>query len=377
MKHFGVYRVSVMIIMLAFLSSFCDKSDDDTNAADPANLIIEILSIDHETAEVVLQATALNTVQYHFYIGSSDIPEAMNETGLFDYTFDGEGQYSITVRAYSASGRYIKASQTITISTGGQTDPVPLSKGYFSPLEYNGYTLVWQDEFNDNAMNTSNWSFDIGDGCPNLCGWGNNELEYYRQENAWVADSVLTIEAREETFANRNYTSAKLISRGKKSFRYGRIDIRALLPQGKGLWPALWMLGNNFSTVGWPKCGEIDIMEMIGGNNGEYTCYGTIHWDESGEHASYGQSTTVSGDSFAEAYHVFSLIWDESSIQWLVDNQVYNQVTITNQQMSEFHQEFWFILNVAVGGNWPGNPDATTVFPQQMKVDYIRVFQPE
>lgn len=369
-----------MLLLVAVLMLIsCDKNDDENNSAsgDPSNLSIEILSIDDETFTVQLQAQAQNTVSYWFFIGSAETPEEMNESGLFEHSFESHGEYNIIVRAYGSSGRYLKANQPVTISPIGPAPTVPLNKGYISPLEYDGYTLVWQDEFNSNVLNTSNWAFDNGNGCPNNCGWGNNELEYYLSENASVGDSVLTIEAREQVVGSNAYTSAKLISRGKQSFQYGRIDIRALLPEGKGLWPALWMMGNNFSTVGWPYCGEIDIMEMVGGGSGDYTVYGTAHWHNGSDHASQGGNTTVSPDALSEAYHVFSIIWDESSIKWLVDDEVYNQLSITDPTMSEFHQEFWFILNVAVGGNWPGSPDATTSFPQQMKVDYIRVFQPE
>ncbi len=368
-----IQYTGMFLVGLTFLFTSCEKDDGLDNSGDPYDLIIEIISIDHENFNVIIQAEARNAVEYWFYVGTQELPEEINNNGLFEYTFKDKGEYSIVIRAYGASERYIKSTKTIKLNGAGPPPDVPLSKGYISPLEYDEYQLVWQDEFNDNFLNMSNWDFEIGDGCPDLCGWGNNELEYYRAENVSVSDSVLTIEARQESFGGRDYTSARLISRGKQSFRYGRIDIRALLPQGKGMWPALWMMGKDFNSVGWPFCGEIDIMEMIGGS--ENTCYGTAHWDDGQEHASYGQSITVSPDSFAEAYHVFSIIWDENNIKWLVDDDIYNQLSITDPFMSEFHQEFWFIMNVAVGGNWPGNPNASTVFPQHMKVDYVRVFQ--
>jgi hypothetical protein len=373
MKVIRALYIPVALIFLALSLSFCDKNDDDDGTSqDPSNLTVEILSINDETGKVTLQANADNTVEYRFYLGGSDTPEETNSTGYFEYTFEEDGVYSIDVRAYGESGRYLKTSKEFTI---GSSHSVPLDKGYFTPLEYQGYELVWNDEFDGNSLNTQIWQFEIGDGCPNNCGWGNIELEYYRTANAWVADDVLTIEARQENFGGRNYTSSRLITRGKKAFQYGRIDIRALLPEGQGLWPALWMLGSNFSSVGWPKCGEIDIMEMVGGNGRENTVHGTAHWDNNGSHAQYGQSYTSSSDSFNEAYHVFTIIWDESFIRWYVDDQLYNEISITGPELSEFHQPFFFIFNVAVGGNWPGNPDATTVFPQTMKVDYVRVFQ--
>jgi hypothetical protein len=364
----------LMVLLMIILVLCACEEDNPVDFSNPSNLVVEVLSIDQETGEAVIQASAQYAVQFQLFIGNAGTPVEVNETGFFRYTFSEEGQYTITVRAYGASGRYITALKVVTI-LAEEYDPVPLENGYFTPMEYEGYVLAWHDEFDGNSINPESWGYDIGDGCPNLCGWGNNELQYYRSENAWVADDVLTIEARQEDFMSRNYTSARLISKGKKSFRYGRIDIRALLPRGQGMWPALWMLGNDINTVGWPACGEIDIMEMIGGNNRENTCHGTIHWDNGQGHASYGTSFTLTSKTFAEAYHVFSIIWDEYSIKWYVDDQPYTQVNITEPTMSEFHQEFWFIMNIAVGGNWPGNPDGTTQFPQQMKVDYIRVFQ--
>lgn len=372
-----MHRISqsvISLLILTFLFSSCDKNGGNDNTLDPSNLTVEVMSVDHESGKVVIQASAQNAVEYQLFIGESDNPVQVNETGFFEYTFQGVGQYSITVRAYGASGRYIKSSRMITIEEE-DPDPVPLDKGYFTPAEYAGYTLVWQDEFTGNNINSSNWSFEIGDGCPNNCGWGNNELEYYRAENAWVAEDVLTIEARKETYMSRSYTSARMVTRDKQSFRYGRVDIRALLPKGKGMWPALWMLGNDFSTVGWPRCGEIDIMEMVGGDPGDKQCHGTIHWHDGQIHASYSGSYTLPNETFADAYHVFSIIWDATSIKWYMNDLQYHQVSISNPEMSEFHQEFWFIFNVAVGGTWPGNPVASTKFPQQMKVDYIRVFQ--
>lgn len=363
----------MLILILALLFTACEKDEEPVDTSIPSNLSIEVLSVDNETMEVSIQANAQNTSQYHLYIGSSPDPEEFNETGYFEYTFEDNGVYSMRVRAYGTSGRYLASTVSINLEPE-QPAEIPLDKGYFSPTEYAGYDLVWQDEFNANSINTQDWGFDYGNG---VWGWGNNELEYYRSQNAWVTGDVLVIEAREENFGGKNYTSAKLKTKDKVSFKYGRVDIRALLPKGQGLWPALWMLGNNIDQVSWPDCGEIDIMEMIGGNGGERTIYGTIHWENAGEHASYGGSKTLpsSSDSYNEAYHVFSIVWDENTINWYVDNQLYHQSGIAGEDQNEFHQEYWLIFNVAVGGNWPGSPDATTFFPQQMRVDYVRVFQ--
>ena len=254
-----------------------------------------------------------------------------------------------------------------TIKTNDPSAPLG---GYETPTSYPGYTQVWSDEFSGAALNTSDWTYE-----PGGSGWGNNEWQYYRAENTSVANGYLTIEARQESFGGRNYTSSRLITKDKQSFRYGRIDIRAVLPEGQGIWPALWMLGSNISTVGWPSSGEIDIMEMVGGSGREDTVHGTGHWDNNGSNASYGGDYTLNSGTFADEFHVFTIEWDSSVIRWFVDDVQYHALSITSAGLSEFREEFFFIFNIAVGGNWPGYPDGSTVFPQRMLVDYVRVFE--
>ena len=230
--------------------------------------------------------------------------------------------------------------------------------GYTTPDTYEGMTLVWSDEFDGPNINSNNWTFEIGTG---TWGWGNNELQYYQEENTSIIDGNLVIEARSQTVENSNYTSSRIITRGKQSFQYGRVDIRAVMPEGQGLWPALWMLGSNHLQVGWPTCGEIDIMEMIGGEERDNVVHGTAHWDQDG-HVSYGQSTTNESGKLSEEYHVYSIIWDAQSIRWYLDDVNFNTIDITPAALSAFHDDFYFIMNVAVGGVWPGSPDNTTLF---------------
>ena len=262
-------------------------------------------------------------------------------------------------------------------STGGGTGTGP-AVDYTSPTSYDGYNLVWSDEFNGTSVNTDNWTHEIGDGCNvNLCGWGNNELEYYRSENTNVANGLLTITAKQENFGGRSYTSSRLKTEGKKFFTYGRIDIRAKLPKGQGIWPALWMLGENISEVSWPASGEIDIMEMVGGTiNREKTTHGTIHYaNAAGQREYTGGSKTVTNGLLADAFHVYSIDWNTTSINWYLDGVQFHSEQITSSDRTEFHKDFFFLMNIAVGGDWPGSPNAETQFPQQMQVDYIRVFQ--
>jgi hypothetical protein len=243
--------------------------------------------------------------------------------------------------------------------------------GYFSAESYAGYSLVWEEQFSGNNIDTESWTHETGNS-----GWGNNESQNYtaRPDNSWVYDSKLIIEAKKEAFGGSQYTSARMISKGKKEFRYGRIDIRAKLPEGQGIWPALWMLGANIESVGWPSCGELDIMELVG--HEPATTHGTIHWsNNSNSHSYIGGSKTLSSGKLSDEYHVFSVIWEKSKIKWLLDDQEFYIASTNESAKSEFNYPFFFIMNIAVGGNWPGYPDATTVFPQRMYVDYIRVFQ--
>jgi beta-glucanase (GH16 family) len=261
---------------------------------------------------------------------------------------------------------------TGTIQNNGTYYPTD-SAGYTSPLTYSGYTLVWSDEFNGTAINTNDWNFETGGG-----GWGNNELEYYTNSsnNAYISSGNLVIEARKETMGSNSYTSARMNTAGKKSFQYGRIDIRAKLPVAQGLWPALWMLGSNFSSVGWPACGETDIMELVGSAPNKVV--GSLHWAQAnGSSGTFNNTYLLSSGDFSQQFHVFSLIWKQNYIQILVDGIAY--VTATNANITSgtwpFNNPSFLIFNVAVGGNWPGAPNASTTFPQRMFVDYIRVFQ--
>lgn len=364
------------ITILSFtLSLFLFLSCSEKEAEDPGvpqNLTVQVQVDSNNPKKFFIQATAEKAVEYDFRMADAGEALEKNSSGKFEYTFSTGGIHEIEVRAYGKIGIFRK--KIIEITVPGDEDEVSQGEGYSTPLNHEGYDLKWNDEFDGNTIKSENWTFEIGDGCPNICGWGNNELQYYREENAWVEDGILTIEAREESFGGKNYTSSRMITQGKKSFQYGRVDIRALLPEGQGIWPALWMLGDNITSVGWPACGEIDIMEMIGGNQRENTVHGTIHWDADG-HAYTGNDYTLSSNTFADEYHVFSIIWDENSIRWFVNDIEYGNIDISPSHMTEFHDSFFFIFNVAVGGIWPGNPNDQTVFPQQMKVDYIRVFQ--
>jgi beta-glucanase (GH16 family) len=262
-----------------------------------------------------------------------------------------------------------------TIITEDGTYLATDNKGYTTPLTYPGYTLVWSDEFSGNSLDLSSWNQETGTGSG---GWGNNELEFYTNnlKNTFLSNGNLIIEARRESIGASNYSSGRMTTENKKFFKFGRIDIRAKLPVGQGIWPALWMLGTKISSAGWPACGEIDIMELIGTTPS--TVYGTLHWSSlSGAHVSKGANLKLLSGDYSKEFHVYSIIWGENYIQWFIDDQKYLDISISDFGVAPypFNDTQFFIFNVAVGGNWPGPPDFTTEFPQRMFVDYVRVFQ--
>jgi Glycosyl hydrolases family 16 len=232
--------------------------------------------------------------------------------------------------------------------------------------------LVWSDEFSGSSISAANWGFDIGNN-----GWGNNELQNYtnRTQNARIENGMLVIEARRENLGGSAFTSARLKTQGKQSFGINTwVEARINAPEGQGVWPAFWMLGESISTIGWPSCGEIDIMEIQGQN--PFRNFGTIHWaNASGQHVSFGGIFNASS-SLSAGFHTFAISRTGSSIKWYVDRVQYAEANIANgiNSTSEFQAPFFVILNIAVGGNFVGSPDGSTVFPQQLQVDWVRVW---
>jgi beta-glucanase (GH16 family) len=228
------------------------------------------------------------------------------------------------------------------------------------------WQLVWSDEFNNGI--SSDWVFETGRGAS---GWGNNELQYYRRENATVQNGNLVITAKRENFNGANYTSARMKTQGRKSWKYGKIEARIAMPAFQGVWPAFWMLGDNINSVGWPSCGEIDIMEHVN-TGGEVV--GTMHWaNENGHHVEYGGRTNTNVTDF----HIYSIEWNATSIKWFLDGRQYHEASIAGNVNSthEFHNNFFILLNMAIGGNWPGFSVDNNALPASMYVDYVRVYQ--
>ncbi len=262
----------------------------------------------------------------------------------------------------------------LSMYAAAQVQPLPIAR--------DGWTLTWSDEFNGpdgSAIDSSKWVKEVGGG-----GWGNDELEYYtsRPQNSFIEDGNLVIKAIEEKYTgsdkvSRNYTSARLKTQGKFSQMYGRFEARIKIPRGQGIWPAFWMLGDDIDKVQWPTCGEIDIMENIGKEPN--IVHGTIHGPGYSGGAGIGLPLATAVDQkFADGFHVYAVEWEPKQIRFYVDEFLYETRTPADLPKGTkwvYDHPFFIILNVAVGGGWPGNPDATSVFPQTMLVDYVRVYK--
>jgi len=285
-----------------------------------------------------------------------EIENEINPVAYFPFS----GNYDIELQVSTGSDTF-SSIQSVSIS---QDDP-----NYIENLK-----LIWSDEFDGSSVNTDNWTFETG-----ATGWGNNELQNYTNgDNAEILDGKLIITARKvnENKELSSYTSSRMISRGKKEFTYGRMEIRAKLPTGTGIWPAIWMLGSNISTIGWPACGEIDIMEYVGYKPN--TIYATVHTTSG--YAGEGDGSSKIVESCEEEFHVYGLIWTEEELIFYTDTpdnitHIYAPGSKTADNWP-FDQTQFFILNIAVGGNWGGLEGIdNTIFPQNLEIDYIRVYQ--
>lgn len=230
--------------------------------------------------------------------------------------------------------------------------------------------LVWEENFNGTSLDQKVWNFELGNGCPNNCGWGNNEKQVYTDKNHLLQDGNLIITIDKE---GDKYTSSRITTAGKKEFQYGRMEARAKIPTGKGIWPAFWMLGSNISKVGWPKCGEIDILEYVGREPSEV--YTTLHTQDSHGNSVNSKKTKIK--NIEQGFHVYAIDWTKDKIEFFVDGiLVYKfQPEVKSEDIWPFNQPFYFILNTAVGGNFGGHDVDDSIFPQQFVIDYVRVYQ--
>ena len=342
--------MTLFLISLVALICSCGKGDSPgNNNTAPSNLVVNANVSTDNSGNVSFTATATNAVTFDFDYGNGVF--ATVPSGIVTYKYPASGTYTVNVIAKSSGGQTISKSTQVTVS-------VSLS-------------LIWSDEFNTaGAPDPAKWGYDMGDGCPGNCGWGNNELQYYtnRPDNAIISGGTLKIISKAENFSGKAYTSARLLSKDKFSFKYGKVETRAKLPAGVGTWPAIWMLGNNINTAGWPACGEIDIMEHLGRDLNKI--YATLHYPgRSGGNADGNIKIITNATS---DFHIYTLEWTSSLIRISVDGDLIHSVV--NSTSIPFNQNFFLIMNIAMGGNF-GGPVDPAFTNASMEIDYIRVYQ--
>lgn len=343
---------STLLALLFIVLLSCSKRSSGNTQTAPTNLVLTATASTDGSGNVAFTATANNAVTYIFEYGNGIIETVPGGVITYRYTIIGNITYTVNVTAKSSSNLTISKSIQVIVNTTGGGSP----------------TLVFSDEFNTNgAPDPAKWGYDIGTGSG---GWGNNEAQYYtnRPQNVIVQSGVLKIIALKENYMGSAYTSARLLSKGKYSFKYGRIEVRAKFPTGVGTWPAAWMLGDNINTVGWPACGEIDIAEHLGRDLNKI--YGTLHYP--GRSGGNADGNTIMIPNATSAFHTYTVEWSVTNIKIYVDAQLYH--TVNNSAGLPFNQSFFILLNMAMGGNFGGAIDPAFT-SATFEIDYIRVYQ--
>jgi beta-glucanase (GH16 family) len=358
------------IASIALLLNSCSENgstDDETNRFEEFSInIIGATEINPEgdgSGTVSITVVATNATRYDISFGDGN--NDSNSLGTFNHSYNdvGTSEYSIRVFAYFNDGSRVDRTESVTVKRSAYT--------------YD--TLVWSDEFDyEGEPNPEKWGYDLGNGCPDICGWGNNEYQFYTSdsENVEVSNGSLFIHAKKGTREENNYatgyTSTKLKTKDIFEFSYGRVEIRAKLPQGGGTWPAFWMLGSDLNEVGWPACGEIDIMEHVG--NEPNFISSALHTP-----ASFGATINYKQTGIDDAYgdfHTFSLFWSPQKMEFSLDGNLYYTFNPGQKDSNNwpFDHDMFLILNTAVGGNLGGDID-TSWENSTMEIDYIRVYQ--
>ena len=339
-------RFIVSILLSVSCLASCSKGGDGTSVAEamPTDLTVTSTVATDNSGNVNFVAKATNATSYEFDFGNGQYQNS--STGTLTYKYTASGTYTVVIKAKNASGKFISNTSQVVVS-------VALS-------------LLWSDEFNSpGAPDPAKWDYDLGAG-----GWGNNESQFYtnRTDNVLVSNGTLKIIAKKEAYSGSNYTSTRLLSKGKFSFKYGKVEVSAKLPGGVGTWPAIWMLGDNIATVGWPACGEIDIMEQKGSDMNRI--FNTVHYTGFSGGGAVGTSFLI--NNVTTQFHKYGIIWSSSSVQFLVDDVV--TYTFSNAANLPFNQNFFLILNMAMGGTFGGSIDPN-FNNAVMEVDYVRVYQ--
>ena len=344
--------LALLFIVLLSCSKGSSGNSGGTTTTAPTNLVVTAIASTDGSGNVAFTATATNAVTYIYEYGNGIIETVPGGLVTYRYTTVGNITYTVNITAKSSSGSTISKSIQVTVNTAGGGAPA----------------LVFSDEFNTNgAPDPTKWGYETGTGSG---GWGNNELQYYtsRPENAIVQGGVLKIIALKENYLGSAYTSARLLSKNKYSFKYGRIEVRAKFPTGVGTWPAAWMLGDNIGTVGWPACGETDIVEHLGRDLNKI--YGTLHYP--GRSGGNANGATIMIPDATTAFHIYAVEWSATSIKIYVDAQLYH--TVANSTALPFNQNFFILLNMAMGGNFGGAVDPAFT-NATFEIDYVRVYQ--
>ncbi len=340
------YLINFLSITLLFIA--CEKDNGGASTLAP-RLVVMATPSDAADGVVDFEATAPNATGFSFDFGDGTLGTAGADGKVrHTYTTLGSKTYFVVVSATNSTGTI----ETRTIQV-------------LVEIKSNLPGLIWADEFSiDGAPNPANWTHEIGAG-----GWGNNELQFYtnRSQNSNVSGGILKINLIKENFSGAPYTSARLITKNKFEFKYGRVEVRAKLPTGGGTWPAIWMLGADISTVGWPACGEIDIMEHVG--NSQNRIHASLHYP--GRSGGNSVTNTVVVPNVSTSFKVYTVDWSAASIKFYVDDLLY--FNVPNSQAIPFNKDFFMILNVAMGGNFGGAVDPTFT-SSSMEIDYVRVF---
>jgi beta-glucanase (GH16 family) len=343
MKQLSVYLI---VIALGLIASCKKESRPATGSGAPTNFTLTATVNPDKSGNVAFLASATDAVNYEYDFGNGFFQNVTN--GTVTYKYPAAGTYTVNVVAKSSGGQTVSKSIQVTVTIGSGSS-----------------SLLWSEEFDTpGAPDASRWGYDIGGG-----GWGNNEVQHYtnRPDNIIVSNGTLKIITKKEAFSGSAYTSARILTKDKFSFKYGKVEVRAKLPSGGGIWPAIWMLGSNINTAPWPACGEIDIMEHVG--NQPNKIFGTLHYPgRSGGNADGG---SVIIPNVTTEFHRYGLEWSAATIKISVDDAVF--YTFVNNATSPFNQNFFIILNTALGGNFGGAVDPAFT-SGTFEIDYVRVY---
>jgi beta-glucanase (GH16 family) len=341
--------ITGMMLALLISTTSCGKNDKGQPAPTaPTNLVLNAVVNADNSGSVAFTASADNAVSYDYDFGNGVYKTVAN--GIINYTYTGAGQQTYTVKVTAKSGSGLTVSKSVDVAVT------------ISPA------LIWSDEFNtDGAPDPTKWGYDIGNGDN---GWGNAESQYYtnRSQNVSIANGILKITVIKENYSGFAYTSARMLTKDKFAFKYGKIDVSAKLPVGGGTWPAIWMLGANIATAGWPACGEIDIMEHKG--NEPNKIYGTVHHPNHAGGNADGGFVMIQNET--TAFHKYTLDWSPTQLRFYVDDQLF--YTFANAANLPFNNDFFVILNFAMGGLFGGAIDPA-FNGASMEVDYVRVYR--